>query len=234
MRLAGVFRIFVVFLLCCAVAAVFTWAFLGNIASLLVNNLSGYSLTYDKWGDGLFDRNHVNGVSVRLDDKGIILDAREVFFEIDMDALLKKQELIVECEMKDVSISFGAQTDGAGADKKKIASSNDIASFILQKDQLYKDVSFVIKKSKDVESIYDFKAISEYARISGEYSDFKDKDVISLEVKISLSPQIASGIDENVRKNVLYREDDGWYGTVISYKGNPAFLKAIYSITSSG
>ena len=49
----------------------------------------------------------------------------------------------------------------------------------------------------------------------------------NIDLKLSVSPEIAEKIAPDIRRNVLTLEDDGWYSTVINYSGSPVFLRAL-------
>ena len=55
---------------------------------------------------------------------------------------------------------------------------------------------------------------------------------MALDVKLSVSPDLALLIGEDIRSGILTLGDDGWYSAVIDYKGNPVFLKALYMVTT--
>lgn len=217
----GKFLLIVLVLVILAGSILFVFA--DKIAAFSVDHLTEYRLSYDKWGNP-FDRSQVEGMLVEVKDKGIGLHAKEANFHLQLNELLTKRELVVYCEFKEVSPVVLGKT-------QPTETGSDILAIPFSAGQVYGDVDFTLTFTGDTLRISSFRAISKDVRVTGDYVLFMKKDNISVDIKISFSPELSAQIDEDLRKNILSPDEGGWYSTVINYKGNPLLLKALYSIT---
>jgi hypothetical protein len=119
----------------------------------------------------------------------------------------------------------GVSFEGAGP-----FSSDNILTFLFARGQKYQKIRFKAFLDKNTVKISDFTAFSPNIRMKGDYTLVKDKNEIFVELKLSFSPEMAEKLQDNVKDEVLSLDEDGWYSTVISYKGNRLFLTAIYSL----
>lgn len=195
--------------------------FLDRVAAFSVKQLTGYSLTYDKWGTP-FKRSKIQGM--RLTAETFTLKADKADLNVEINQLFKKRLLVLGCEMEGVSFSF--------PESEEISSSGNILSTPFSSDQKYDKIRFTLLLGTTATKIKDFSASSSNIRMSGNYTLNKKNDDIMLELKISFSPEAAASLEEGIRNNALSQDDNGWYSTVISYKGNAVFLKALYSLAT--
>ncbi|MGB3112096.1 MAG: hypothetical protein WBB84_03850, partial [Candidatus Omnitrophota bacterium] len=100
-------------------------------------------------------------------------------------------------------------------------------------DRKYEQMAFTAYIDKMAVKISGFKAMSPDVRMMGNCVFFWGKDDISLDLNISFSPEAASVFPEEIKNEFLSPDENGWYSTVISYKGNALMLMAFYSLTMS-
>lgn len=220
-RMLSVIFIVIFIILIAASACLF---FSDKLLAFSVDALTPWKIEYQKWGTSLLDKRHITGLKLILEDKGLIVQAAEADVELNVEELLRKRKLHVNCRMKDVVLRL------KGAEETYLE--GDITDVVFSPGQLFGHVSFNFIIDAEELSVTSIEARSEDIRISGDYTSFKKKDDISVDIKISLSPRIAENVQEDIRKNILTQDEGGWYTAIINYKGNPAFLKALYSLAS--
>jgi len=190
-----------------------------RIAAFSVNHFTDYRLSYSKWGRNPFDRREIDGVCLRSESNGFVVRAEKIRFDPDLSQLLARAQVTIGCEMEGVSF------EGAGS-----FSSDNILAFPFTRGKKYQKIRFKAFLDKNTVKISDFTAFSPNIRMKGDYTLVKDKNEISVELKLSFSPEMAEKFPDNVKDEVLFFDEDGWYSTVISYKGNRLFLTAISSL----
>lgn len=213
-----------IFILVILIGAASCLIFSDKIIALSVDAFTPWKIEYEKWGSSVFDKRHITGLKLTLKDRGLTVEAARADIEINPEELFKKRRLHVKCIMNDVILTLlgseGTYLEG------------DITDLIFSPGQIFSNVSFNLVMDGELFKITSISARSKDIKITGDYSLFKKKDDISVDIKISLSPHIAEKVEEDIRKNILTQEEGGWYTTIINYKGNPAFLKALYSLAS--
>ena len=207
-----------------AAAVVFISFSIPRVIVLSVNTLTEYRVSYIRWRGNPLARSTVMGLKVGMKGKDLAVSAGRGDIDIDLALLLKERTLRLGCDMKDVVLS----PTGSGTDL--ITGEDSVLSEVFKAGQRYDDVSFTLLMDAGMVKIEKFSARSRDIRLEGDYTLQKDKDVITLDLKLSFSPEMSGKLTEEIRENVLSPDEGGWYSTVINYKGNPLFLKALYSI----
>ena len=186
-----------------------------------VNRSADYKLTYDRWISNPLNWKTLTGFRLEIKKKFLTITADRIFFDFDLNQSLREKRFIFACKMDNVAFNS----------KTAVPQLADAQAKAFGSDQKYENVEFTLRLDKDIFNLTAFNAVSPDIRMKGEYSYFRKKGEIAVDLKISFSPAMALTFEKNIRKNVLSLEDNGWYSTVISYKGNPALLKALYSLT---
>ncbi len=229
------FRLLVFFLL--SILACFIVVLcLDRIAAFSINNFTDHRLTYDRWGGNLFDRSEVEGLDLELNEGTFAVIAEKARFDLRTRQLFKKRQFVLECEMEGVSFPSADKSrsepalveEGAGE-----ASSDSILAIPFSPDQKYDRMVFTVFLDKGAVRVEGFEAYSENVRMKGDYVFFKDKNEVSVDLKISFSPDISAALEGSIKENILSPDEGGWYSTVISYRGNPTFLRALFSLTTT-
>lgn len=212
---------FIIFsLLFIVVLCFFVFLYIDKIITFSVNRFTNCELTYKKWGNNPFDKGRIYGMNLGLDKGAFTLYADEAVLKPSFDQLAKKGQIILSFSMKGVRLGS----------KKGMASSDDIFSLPFSPEQKYGRMGLVAALGGNVIKITDFNARSKDIKMSGTCTFLRDRNDISVYFKISFSPEISATFPEDLRKHALALDDDGWYSTVIDYKGNALFLKALYSL----
>lgn len=196
----------------------------GRIISFSVNAFTGYTLTYDRWKGNPLAKSELYGLELRIKGKDFSVSAERGYLDLDLPAFLKDRKLHIEVRLKDAVLA------SPPLGKEGMDPGDNVLSEVFKAREVYDEVAFVVWMGPREVKIEQFIANSGNIRLQGDYSLQKDKDVIDLDLKLSFSPQIAGSLPQEVRENVLSPDEGGWYSTVINYKGNPIFLKALYSI----
>ena len=217
-------RILVIFLLILLTLSLAV-LFFDKLASFYINRFTDVNFTYDKWGPSLFDRSDIKGVHLALKGSGAGLNAGEIHIDLDISKWLGSREVILFCKMKEISFIAG------GENVPRLFPPDSVLAVPFNSMQKYDSISFKLFSSRDTVKLSGFKAHSKNIRMEGDYSLVKGTDEVAVDFKISFSPEIAASFDENIRENVLSADENGWYSTIINYKGNVLLLKALYSFT---
>ncbi|HPN72653.1 MAG TPA: hypothetical protein PKZ41_01500, partial [Candidatus Omnitrophota bacterium] len=73
---------------------------------------------------------------------------------------------------------------------------------------------------------------SEDIVVEGDVYWNRSRNAVSIDMAFSVSPELAAGAGSGIKERLLTSKEDGWFGTSIAYKGNPDFLKALYTAIS--
>ena len=150
------------------------------------------------------------------------MKAEKAEFGLNAANLFKSGEISIECRFVNATLAL----------KGVKANSDDVFGIILSPGQVFGEIKFsVIADAKDI-AVKALSAESKDIRVKGDYFAKNDNTYVALDVKLSVSPDLASMISEDVRAGILTLGDDGWYSAVIDYKGNPVFLRALYMVTT--
>jgi len=215
-----IFFTILVFILAALLGAALCFIYADRVTVFCVNHFTGYEISYDSWGTGPLDRGDIDNLRIKA-KKGIFaLNAEKVRLELDALALFGKKQVLLDCKMKDVTLNAAREGD---------ASFDKIKALIFDPAQKYRDVEFTLLIDEHYIKVLYFVAHSPDVEVNGDYSYFKGTNEAMIDLKISLSPGLAGKLEEDIRKNVLMPDDDGWYSTVINFRGNATFLRALYS-----
>ena len=112
---------------------------------------------------------------------------------------------------------------------------NDVLAASFDGAHKYKKIIFTFLTNKNFVEISGFNAESKDIKVSGEYTYFKRQENVRMNVKVAFSPEVFSTFEDDfIRGNMLSMDSDGWYSTIIEYKGNPELLKAISTVIIPG
>ncbi|MCK5451260.1 MAG: hypothetical protein KAI70_05805 [Candidatus Omnitrophica bacterium] len=199
--------------------------FFDKIIILFVDQFTEYDLSFRSLDIGLSGCGRMEQVSLSVKDKSTVINAGEILFFYSILDVLKNKKVDVDCEVKNVIIDHPLDRT------KETTFFDNIIFRSFSPENKHNKVLFKFTVDEERVKISNFKADSKDIRIMGEYTYFKNADQIEVLVEILLSPEFAGQFEENIRDNVLTVNDDGWYGTVIDYQGNPDFLLAVYALT---
>ena len=228
---SGFFRSrFLIFFFLIILACFLVILYADRIAAFSINNFTDHRLTYARWGRNPFDRSEVEGVKLELNDRQFAVAAEKVRFDLKAGRFLEQRQFVLRCEMEGVTFPFveeGRPELAPHAEGSDSSSSDDILAIPFGPDQKYERMIFTVFLDKDTVKIAGFEAYSKDVRMKGDYAFHKKKDEISIDLKISFSPDASDAFANGIKENILSPDEGGWYSTIISYKGNPAFLRAL-------
>lgn len=193
--------------------------FFGNIAAFVLENNTGYYFDYSKWGDGLFDKSIIYDLSIKDRSGNFAVKSSKTIIDVDLSSILKERNLVFSCDAENVRIDIKS----AG---------NEFLLVAFNPAQKYADISFIFSDNGRIIQLSEINAVSDAIKVSGGVSFDRQKDYIVLDISISLSPEITEQFPDIIKDNALYPDENGWYGTVINFKGNAKLLRAIYSLTN--
>ncbi len=203
------FRFLTVFLLSVLIVFILSFFFADRIASLTLRHFTGYSLSYEKWGNSIFDRRDIFGLVLTSGDRSITVNADEANFEINIKESIMRKACIIECVLKGASLAL----------KSEKLSNDNVLSVFLTPQYIYDKIRFAVSFENKKTTISGIDAESKDLRIRGNCGFLKDTDRVRLYLEIDVSPQLYANLPEGIRNRILTPGDKEWYGAVIDYKG---------------
>jgi hypothetical protein len=191
----------------------------------LVERHTGANIAYSSCEGWPFRKATVRGLRISPDEHDLVLSAEKAVFRVDLRNILRDRGLKAECDLAGVSIAFAGGEEVPGG-------SAGIMNVILDPGRRYRTVSMNLFISSSLYEVSDFLAVSEDIRIEGQSRFDRIKDNLDLDLGIMFSADLVAGLPDTVKGNILTLQQDGWYGTVIDFKGNPLLLSALYSVAS--
>ncbi|MBD3380006.1 MAG: hypothetical protein GF408_06065 [Candidatus Omnitrophica bacterium] len=168
----------------------------------------------------------LTGLEVVPPDGGLAVIADKAEIKLDPGSSLRLNALVLICGIKHAAV----KAEKAGSINAIIGSG--VSKIVFGAVRSPYNISFTMVSGKKTFEIRGLEMISENINISGGYILHKEANNIELELTISLSPELYNSLPDELRSAGFSADENGRYGTIISYKGNPAFLKALYAITS--
>ena len=193
-----------------------------NIFSILFREYTGYEISFIKWDKSFSADNSFAGLSIKSDKLKIRAEKAELFF--DIKRALRRKEAFLRIELHGVTF-FPA---GAEAPLMNRA----LVGMLTGERTEYDIVKAKILSSDSLTRIEDLFAASKGLRLAGNGSFNRKTDKLSVSFKIELSPDLAMTLPEEIRDNVLSREENGWYATVIDFKGPAILVKSLYAFST--
>ena len=204
-----------------------SWAviFFDRVGAFYINHFTDFRFEYDEWGPSILDRSNIKGAHIVLKGSGAGIRAGDIQFDFNAVKWIIDREAVLSCQMKGVTFEVDEE------EVPRLLSPDSILAIPFNSLQEYDSISFKLFSNSKVIQLSGFNAHSENIRMKGDYSLFKDRDEVSVDFKISFSPEFSASFNEDIRENVLSLGEDGWYSTIINYKGNALLLKALYTFT---
>jgi len=205
-----------------AVICVLTVVNLKRLALFSVNHFSGHQISCVGWRGNPLGRSTMEGLSVILEGGGKI-SAEKALLDLNAGKLLRERAVVLSCELSGVSfIPKPGET----------VSPEGVMAALYDPAQKYEKVKLDLFLDGDITRVSDFSADSTDMRLSGDYTLRRGSDNVNIDLKISFSPAAVSEMGEGAAAKILYPDENGWRSTVINYKGNALFLKALYSLST--
>ncbi len=204
-------------------AAFAAFIFADRLVSFAINNFTDYRISYQRWGESPFDRRFLFSPSIEIKDKGVTVKAERAYLDVDLARLIRDREILLECLLINVSFALGPRSSSG---------EEAVLSTILGSGQVFSHISFKALAAGKELYLSDISLESDDIRLKGDYHSRSGNNYVSLDIKLSISPAMASMMAGDIRVGVFTPEEDGWHSIVIDYKGNPLFLKALYLVTN--
>ncbi len=189
-----------------------------------VRRVSGYDLSFSVWEKSLTGTNYLHDLKILIPEQNVSVAASRGDVNFDIERYLKKREISADFLLEDVVLRKIEISQGDTDD-------TSLYDLFLGEGQKFNSLSSDIFFDGNTFSISDLYADSSDIKVSGncEFSD--GWNTADIDIKISISPVLARTMSKDIRDNVLFEEDNGWYTTIISYKGNSVLLKALYNFS---
>jgi hypothetical protein len=219
-------RTVIIVLLLIAAGTALTWFYMDRIVTFYVNHYTDYRISYTKWIGNPLGRSEVQGLYFEIKSKGMGIHAEKGILDIHPKESYRRKVLLMDCKFTGVAIST---TTPQKSDKNP---ANDLMSIPFSADNKYESIVFAAAIDAKSLVIDGFKGTSDDVRMEGKFSLIYARDEVDVDIKISFSPALVANLPGELKDRALSVDDDGWYCSVITYKGNIMFLKALYAIAS--
>lgn len=214
----AVLKLLLIFLITIFSIAFIVTLFPAKTISFALKFFPKYVLNYTSWNGTLFRENKIRDLSFFDKDGNFGIKSENVELYLKMRELIKEKKFILNCEMSEVFFTI----------KQDEKTFDNIHAVLFDPNRRYKNVKFTLSLDKENLNILDFNAESRNVKINGNYAFFKPKNKVTLEFKVSFSPEISAQFGDVIKQGALSQDDNGWYSTVISFKGNALLLKALW------
>jgi len=198
------------FLFIVIVGAVF--CFIDRIASFSINHLTDYRIFYDKWGRSPFNRSDIQGLRLEVLKNGFAVTAKTAHFDLRFRKSLNARKLILDCRLQDVRFL----RDGSSDDP----STQTLFSVPFDSNWQYKSIVFSMIFGGGDLKIKGFRALADNIKLKGESELNNASGDFVVDLKMSVSPQVAEVLMGDFREILLVPEENGWFGTEMSIEGN--------------
>jgi hypothetical protein len=219
-------RYFIILVILCIAAmgiASTALIFRGRIFTFVFERFTGSEVSYSKWEGNQLALSVISFPEIIVRKAGVGIRSEKIVLSVDALRLLKDRQIFAECALTNSVLFLTGK--GAGA-------SDNILGIVSSSEQIFDSVSFFITAGKDTFRITSFSAMSDDIRIKGDVRLDKKTELVSINVRVSISPILAGRLEEGVKNRVLSPEENGWYGTSIIFKGNPELIRALYFAVS--
>lgn len=217
---------FAIILLAALATSLAAYFYTERAATFVVNNFTDYNVSYSKWEGHLLGESHIKDLVFEVKKKGIKVKAAAAYLDINIKESIHKKALILEARLEKVEFS------GLMGEKQVITLQNNVLAIPFSPGHVYDSISFNVSAGEDIFTLAGFKALSEDAKVEGDFTFFRISEEVDMDIKMSFAPKLAGMLPGDMRDRALSLDADGWYSTVIDYKGNVVFLKALYSLAS--
>lgn len=185
-----------------------------SVVHFSINHLTGYRIAFDKWGEGPFDRRHVQRLRLEEVKSGFIITAETVYFTPKFQQSLDAKKLILDCWLGDVRFrrKEKAKTDGPAV--------NTLLAVPFDTGWQYRSMAFTIIFDGRYLRIDEFMAFSDNIKMKGDYKLAVIGGDFLINVNMSVSPEIAESSMGDFKDMLLVMGEKGWYGSEFSLEGN--------------
>jgi hypothetical protein len=149
---------------------------INSFATLCVNGLTDYALTYDKWSGSLLGQSEIRGIILESKKDKLSITAKDVFIDFKLKESIKSMRIVAGCRLQDVAfdsmgeaakeISEGAASAGEETDMEESISGALTDPF--GPGQRYDKITFTLLLGWDKVTLYDFQAYSKEIEIKAK------------------------------------------------------------------
>ena len=202
---------------------VFFMFFWDRVLVFAVRNFTECDVVYSTWRGNPLGRSVVESAEFRIKSQGVGVKAKEVMFCVDTPSLVRDHRFFMECSLSS-AVFFLDENDHGEV--------QNILDLVSSSGQVFDNVRFGLTIEGSGLNVTSLSAGSSDITVKGDISLDRDQNLAAIDISISVSPLLASGVGEAVKNRILSLQEDGWYGASISYRGNLDFLKALYFAVS--
>lgn len=208
--------------------------FIFDITVFAIDRLSPYNLSCKVTSRNIFGGLELE--NVRFGPKthsfsgagGFEISAGNVKIKLKEMSVFFRRQIVLDCLFEQTLF----EGDLANALSRQ---TNDVLAASFDGAHKYEKIKFKFLTNKNFIEISGFNAESKNIKISGDYAYFKRQKNVRMDITIAFSPEMFGTFEDDfIRKNMLSMDSDGWYSTIIEYKGNPELLKAISTVIIPG
>jgi len=187
--------------------------FFDKVVSFTVNNFTDIDVSYEKWGDNIFDKSHVYGLRVDIKDKGFAVIARKADLYLRLKESFAQKKAVLDCCFLDVRFEV-AKTSEEGI------STQALLAVPFKSNWNYQSLVFTVLYDIRHFAIHAFKAVSPNILLEGEGEYGIYSGDVTARLKLAFSPEISNNVLGDFKDFLLVPEDNGWYGSTINVESN--------------
>jgi len=152
------------------------------------------------------------------------ISAQNVKLKLEEMSIFFQRKIVLDCLLEQTLF------EGAAGDVLS-AGTSDVLAASFDGAREYRKIKFKFLLNEKFVEISGFNAESKDIKVSGDYAYFKRQKNVRMDVKVAFSPEVFGTFEGDfIKENMLSIDSDGWYSTIIEYKGNPELLKAISTV----
>ncbi len=212
MKRGSVYFRFAFFVFFFIVIAGVVFCFIDRIAAFSINHLTDYRIFYDKWGSSPFNRSDIQDLRFDVLKNGFAVTAKTAHFDLRFRESINARKLILDCRLQDVRfLRNSGSSDPA---------TQSMFTVPFDPDWHYISIVFSIIYGGGDLKIKGFRALADDIKLNGESQLNNASGDFKVDLKMSVSPQIAEVLMGDFREILLVPEENGWFGTKMSLEGN--------------
>ena len=200
--------------------------FTDKIFALYINNFTDYKISYSKSEKSSFNKRTFFSLNIKYKDFSIKID--KLILDIKSLNIINNYKIKVVFFVENL---FLQSTEKNKNNKKEVF--DNIQNILFYSKEKYNKINFSLKLSKGKLIFDNIFLESKNIKINGNYHYFSRKEVIDCDLKFLFSPDILSKFSNIIKNNMLSKDESGWFGTILSYKGNAKLIKAVCSFLTT-
>jgi len=209
--------VFLACFLCLSAVLYLALLYVDQITIFSASRFAGIHVSYgDRRGNSLTSI-YFRDIEINSPKTGFMINAENAVFRFRWNELLHERRLVLDCKMEGVRFNVGAFP----ATQEGISSSLDaLISVPFDSKWKYQSMAFTVLADNGSVAVRPFDAVSDNVVVGGGCDYRSENGDAVLDMHMSFSPAISTGLIENFGQMFLAPEEDGWYGTSLTLEGN--------------